>query len=98
MKFLKGNKIVYGQDMGWHEGIPHDVDFEVDEVMGNKLKLIADGYGNLKKSNSYGNGAIWVYLQEMHRKEKKKCDNCDGTGEVFEAGVKKGEANGTTIR
>ena len=82
MKFQKGNKIVYGQDMGWQEGIPEDVDFEVSEVMGNKLKLVADGYGNLKKKDAYGNGAIYVYLQEMHRKEKVKCDKCEGDGFV----------------
>lgn len=58
MKFPKGNKIRFGQDMRQHSGIPSDVQWQV-EVTGNLLKLTGPGYGT---KNNYGSGSIYVAL------------------------------------
>lgn len=70
MKFPKDNKIVYGQDFGCYVGVPSDVDFEVKQISNNHMQLVADGYG-IMGGNKYGNGAIYVYLQE-YKKTKKE--------------------------
>ena len=52
----------YWQDFRWHEGIPHDVEFEVDKVASHgDFWLKGKGYGILNKNPSeYGNGSIAV--------------------------------------
>ena len=73
MRFKKGNKINYGQDFGIHQGIPHNVDFEVHNFYNGKFKLIANGYGNLKGYDNYGSGAIYPYgLTKQQRKRFAK--------------------------
>ena len=66
MRFRKGNKIPYGQDMAFWRGVPHGVDFEIERVLSDGLIfLCAPGYG--KKSN-YGNGSICISLGNIRHK------------------------------
>lgn len=74
MKFDEDNTICYGQDLGFHVGVPGGIDFEVSEIRGNRIELIADGYGR-QGCNKYGNGSISVYLQELGKKEIKEQEN-----------------------
>jgi hypothetical protein len=72
MKFPKGNKILYGQDFGWHRGVPSDVDFEVEKINGEEgslMWLVADGYGRMG-GDKYGNGSICVYLKTSFKATK----------------------------
>jgi hypothetical protein len=59
--FPPDNDISYGQDMQWDKNIPSGIQFRVYDFGKEKYKLIADGYGNLDKPNSYGNGAIYIH-------------------------------------
>ena len=66
LKFPKGNKISYGQDHGFWEGIPHNVEFVIESLLsidddGVKLALSAPGYGG----KPYGNGKIFVTFKDM---------------------------------
>ena len=54
---FRPNWIFYGQDMGFHHGIPDGVWFDV-EASGDHYVLRADGYGS--RSGKYGNGALYV--------------------------------------
>ena len=60
--FKDGNNVIYGQDMGFHRGVPAGVRFAVyKQPFGiGKYKLVADGYGSFKHGERYGNGAIYV--------------------------------------
>lgn len=59
MKFKRGNKIRYGQDFGIYQGVPANIDFEVEllDKDGDSVKLVAPGYGG----EPYGNGALYIY-------------------------------------
>ena len=78
VRFPKDNKINYGQDMGFHRGVPSDVDFEIEEFTDDRVRLIADGYGVLGKGgNKYGNGSIYVNKKDMKLiKEKEISSGC----------------------
>lgn len=67
MKFRRDNKIIYGQDHSFFRGIPHGVDFRVERFCKDRFKLIADGYGCLKRGDHYGNGAIYPYPTKRQR-------------------------------
>ena len=65
IRFHKGNKFRYMQDMAVWEGIPHDVEFDVEiltprdgDEANSRVKLTAPGYGY--PSPHYGNGALYV--------------------------------------
>jgi len=65
--FKEGNDILYGQDMGFHRGIPPGIAFDVIDMgpapdKGKTLyKLVARGYGILGHGgDDYGNGALYV--------------------------------------
>ena len=60
MTFRKGNKIRYGQDHAFREGIPHGVDFHVSRFGDGLYELRAPGYGVLKPGQ-YGNGSLVAY-------------------------------------
>lgn len=67
MKFPEDNNIVFGQDHSWWVNIPHDVEFEIDEIWKDgKIWLKGPGYGG----EPYGNGSIVVYLK-THEQLKK---------------------------
>lgn len=62
MKFRKNNKICFGQDFNYYQGIPSGIDFKVERLDKNKFRLIAKGYGLLTSHhNDYGNGALFPY-------------------------------------
>lgn len=78
MIFKEGNKIKYGQDFGFYQGVPANVDFKVSyfttfggEVDKEKFELVAYGYGQLKPwfHDSYGNGSLTVYGLTQEEKE-----------------------------
>jgi len=86
LRFKEGNRIVYGQDFGWHIGVPHDVDFEVTNNFDGKITLRAKGYGLLAEDggghDDYGNGSITVYLQtEQDIKNSKFFNDVNGEWE-----------------
>ena len=60
--FKDGNDVIYGQDMGFHRGVPAGVRFAVYKQPSNngKYKLVADGYGSFQHGERYGNAAIYV--------------------------------------
>lgn len=62
MRFRKGNKIRYGQDMRQFQGMPSGVDFEVVKILNKRhdkmISLKALGYGTV---GNYGNGRIHIY-------------------------------------
>lgn len=86
MIFKENNKIKFGQDFSFYQGIPANVDFKVSyyttfggEKDKDKFELIAYGYGQLKpwSHDSYGNGNLIVYgltpeEKEMFENEIKK--------------------------
>jgi hypothetical protein len=63
MRFEKGNKIKYGKDFRFYEGIPSGIDFVVKHLEGDKFDLSAYGYGQMEPhdEHSYGNGSLFVY-------------------------------------
>ena len=63
MRFPKDNTLMYGQDMGFHRGIPSDVEFAQESCIGDRIQLIAPGYGG----EPYGNGAIYVDCEVFHK-------------------------------
>ena len=61
------NEALVGQDFqffDWKEG---DIIFKIEEIIGtdNRCKLVADGYGNLKEPDMYGNGAVYVNVNDL---------------------------------
>ena len=63
VKFRKNNKIPYGQDMQYYKGVPSGIEFEIFPFQSNRVKLIADGYGNLE--GNYGNGAVYINTKDL---------------------------------
>ena len=70
------NEALVGQDFqffDWKEG---DIIFKIEEIIGtdNRCKLVADGYGKLKEPDMYGNGAVYVNVNNLIKiKEKNLC-------------------------
>ena len=57
------NKMIMFQDFRWLEGIPSKIEFKIESIankQADEFWLVADGFGNLLKPNSYGNGKIAV--------------------------------------
>jgi hypothetical protein len=70
--FKKGNKIKFGQDHSFWQGVPPGVDFEVTPFPDNRFVLRAPGYGIV--GGDYGNGALYVYglsKKQIKRFEKE---------------------------
>lgn len=65
MFFEEGNKIKYGQDFSFWQGIPAGVDFRVSKFDSKskcpRFKLTAFGYGDLSRPGGYGNGSLYVF-------------------------------------
>ena len=82
MRFYPDNKIKYGQDFRFFQGIPANVDFKV-EKSGENYILTSYGYGQLKPwdKHSYGNGSLHVYDQSLTPEEKKMF--CKELGEKY---------------
>ena len=59
------NTIPYGQDFGFHIGIPAGIRFEMQRISNKLIKLIAKGYGLLPPGGSYGNGALYVSINRI---------------------------------
>lgn len=80
MKFRSNNKIVFGQDHQFWEGIPSDVDFKVESFVDGRYVLTGYGYGERRvpyDEHSYGNGSLYPYgLTKKQRELFKK--NCVG--------------------
>lgn len=68
VKFRKNNKYKYGQDFDFFIGIPHGIEFDVSKINNKKVRLIADGYGNLKCVGTYGNGALYTSIKNLPKK------------------------------
>ena len=61
VRFPEDNELVMFQDFRWWKGIPSGVDFVIEKKANtSEYWLSADGFGNLTKPNSYGNGKIAV--------------------------------------
>jgi hypothetical protein len=69
LKF-KNNRISYGQDFNTFCGVPTGIPFRVSRIVNDKVQLIADGYGDFK--TNYGNGAIYVSLNNLPEKVTNK--------------------------
>ena len=54
-----------GQDHGFHKWIDSGEIFNVKDFSPERKKLTRDGYGNLEKSNCYGNGALFVKIADL---------------------------------
>ena len=82
MRFSPDNKIKYGQDFRFLQGIPDNVDFKV-EKSGKNYTLIAYGYGQLKPwdKHSYGNGSLHIFGESLTSEEKKMF--CKELGEKY---------------
>jgi len=64
--FPEGNEIRYFQDFQFLKGVPSNVEFTVVRPSNHDdYWLEADGYGNMEKPNSYGNGRICVYAKDI---------------------------------
>jgi hypothetical protein len=65
------NDAWYGQDFGYHQGIPSGVKFKVETFMSQKnshrMKLTSYGYGIVggEDGKSYGNGALYVKWEDI---------------------------------
>ena len=66
VKFRKNNKIPYGQDMQYHKSIPDGIEFKIFPFQKDRVKLVADGYGDLE--GNYGNGAIFINTKDLPKK------------------------------
>ena len=64
--FPKGNNIAYGQDFGYHKGVPSGIDFKVGSGCGDSVSLTAKGYGG----KPYGNGSIFISKKDMERNSR----------------------------
>jgi hypothetical protein len=71
VKFRKNNKVVYWQDFKVYTGIPSGIEFYVVPLKKDKVKLIANGYGDLILG--YGNGALYIGVKDL--KKRLKCIN-----------------------
>jgi hypothetical protein len=71
MKFPEDNKIRFGQDFSFWEGIPSDVEFKVEQKIDKKYVLCAYGYGLQIKGDSkaYGCGRLYVWGLTPEQKE-----------------------------
>lgn len=71
MKFPEDNKIRFGQDFSFWEGIPSDVEFKVEQKIDEKYVLSAYGYGLQIKGDSkaYGCGKLYVWGLTPEQKE-----------------------------
>ena len=84
IRFPKNNKIWYGQDFRQWKGVPSNIDFEIGEICGDSIKLVADGYGRLGKGNKYGNGAIYVSKKDIPQPDEDKiCTHSDKETEAY---------------
>lgn len=79
IQFKKGNLYPYGQDMGFHLGIPADVVFGLQDFSEDILRLTAPGYGLMP----YGNGAIYVAKQLIIDLFKQKQSAANAARDVF---------------
>lgn len=71
MKLIVGkNSIPYMQDMSFFDGIPKGK-YNI-EKNNESLRLIAPGYG--ERPDNYGNGAIYVRIQNLPLKIQKKLE------------------------
>jgi len=69
IRFPKGNKIPYGQDLSMKRGVPDDIEFTVVSILeteDHRLQLRGPGYG---EKDNYGNGAIYVSMRELENIE-----------------------------
>ena len=59
IKLPKDNNLSYGQDFSFWNGIPSEIEFEVEES-DNYYILRGKGYG----AKEYGNGALYLYKKQ----------------------------------
>lgn len=62
-KIRKGAGV--SQDFHFFSWKDNDKVFNVYEHSSERNELIADGYGNLEKPDSYGNGALYVKIENL---------------------------------
>jgi hypothetical protein len=69
VRFDKENKIRFGQDFRFFEGLPSDVNFyPIEETQSGYMVFIGNGYGIQSKhkiDGKYGNGAVFVIKEEI---------------------------------
>lgn len=79
MKFPKNNNIFYGQDMRFFQGIPSDINFDVEKTSFGWY-LRSCGNGCTAHSNCYGNGSLAIYIdcleENGHENLIKELDSC----------------------
>ena len=75
MKFRKGNRYRYGQDFKYYKGIPHGIDFKVEN--GNIIKLTAFGHG--EPGDGYGNGPIYISDPKVKKRILERKNNNEYT-------------------
>lgn len=79
MKF-RPNRIGYGQDFGFHRGLPVDVDFTVTREGDHGFSLIAHGYGLMGVPGGYGNGRLFVSRRSLTSKQRRRFEAAVETG------------------
>ena len=62
---FKKNKIPYGQDMQFWQGIPEGVEFFPEKFTIARIKLVGKGHGLVPH---YGNGALYVSVTDLPQK------------------------------
>jgi hypothetical protein len=61
--FPPHNGVRYGQDLRYHRGVPDGVLFTFDGFAGDRVILVAPGYGG----KPYGDGAIYVSFEDAEQ-------------------------------
>lgn len=64
--FKEGGKISAYQDYSFIQSLPSSVIFSSDgKSFGDRISIYGDGFGNLEKPNAYGNGRLFISLEEL---------------------------------
>jgi len=80
IKFKKNNKVKYMQDHFFKSGIPNGIDFNVKILSQTRIRLSANGYGELSPGK-YGNGALFVLVEHLPKLLKNKVMLYEGKNE-----------------
>lgn len=70
LKFRKGNKIPYRQNFESFTGIPSGIEFSVEWITDQSVKLAAPGYGKVSNAG-YGNGPLYAHGPWVLRRARK---------------------------
>lgn len=70
IKFKKNNETRYMQDFSFCQGVPSGINFDVEMLSHDKIKLSTNGYGHIGRN--YGNGALFVLVKHLPKSIQNK--------------------------